>query len=311
MELSELKEILTNSDKEFQDKLQFIFCFQEDDFLCVQYSKALAAKENLQIRWLEDLSELEQSSEFDSFGSLGELLIFRTSEELDLKNINSENNFIIICKKCDKNINGPQIFNFPKLTEWQIESYVKNKLQGLSEEQCKKLCTLTKYNIHRLDLECQKLEMFNSAFQEIVFNEMLRDNSFGDMSDLSIFTLSNALIKHDLSTINQVLLNINYIDIEAVGLVTILKRNIKNIIDIKMNPKANANELGINPKQFAAIKYNSGKFSNDQLISIFEFLVNIDNRLKNGNLQFSNNSKENNVLFTNYIVNNFLVRSIQ
>ena len=100
----------------------------------------------------------------------------------------------------------------------------------------------------------------------------------------------------------------NYIDIEAMGLVTILKKNIRNIIDVQMNPSATYVSTGMSPKQFASVKYNVGKFSNEQLIDLYEFLLDIDLSLKSGELQFSNNTKENNQLFNVYIINNFLSR---
>jgi hypothetical protein len=60
------------------------------------------------------------------------------------------------------------------------------------------------------------------------------------------------------------------------------------------------------PKQFAAIKYNCGKYTDKQLIDIFTFITDLDRRLKAGELQFINGTRENNAKFVEYITLNIL-----
>ena len=78
------------------------------------------------------------------------------------------------------------------------------------------------------------------------------------------------------------------IDIEGVGLVTILRKNVLNIMSIQMNAKATPESTGMTPKQFNAVRYSCGKIKDDKLIEMLQFLNSIDYRLKSGNLTLSN-----------------------
>ena len=112
--------------------------------------------------------------------------------------------------------------------------------------------------------------------------------------------------------IKYILSDLENLDIEATGLVTIMIKQIKNLIDIQVNPKSTAASLGMNPKQFNAIKYNVGKFKNEQLINMFEFLTEIDFRLKNGELTLDETNEgivRNNKL-VDYITVNLLNLSV-
>ena len=60
------------------------------------------------------------------------------------------------------------------------------------------------------------------------------------------------------------------------------------------------------PKQFAAVKYSVGKYTNSQLIKMFKFLTSLDLKLKSGNLQFNNNSRDNNDILVDYVTVNIL-----
>ena len=87
-----------------------------------------------------------------------------------------------------------------------------------------------------------------------------------------------------MNTIVDILKNINNIDIEPYGVLTLLLKQFRTIIDIQMNPKASAESLNMPPKQFYAIKMNCGRFDNNKLIDIYEKLTSIDLMLKSGEL---------------------------
>lgn len=187
-----------------------------------------------------------------------------------------------------------------------IEDFVKMRLQGLDDTQIKWLCEVCTYDIFRLDQECKKLEIFDINQQKAMFNLMNEENAYSDLSSFTIFNLTNALIKKDLNTIKSILNDILSIDVEGVGLVTILHKQIKNLIDIQINPKNTAETLGMKPQQYNAIRYNVGKFTNNQLMDIFEFLCEFDYKLKSGYIQFSGSAKENNLRIIDYIIVNLL-----
>ena len=77
-------------------------------------------------------------------------------------------------------------------------------------------------------------------------------------------------------------------------------KNIKNIINIQLDVTASAEKLNMQQKQFNAIKYNCGKYTSTELINIYKFLLDIDYRLKNGELIFNNKQ------FRDYLICNIL-----
>ena len=77
------------------------------------------------------------------------------------------------------------------------------------------------------------------------------------------------------------------------------------MIDIQLDSTATAEKLGMQKKQFIAISYNCGKYNTNELINLYNFLLDIDYNLKSGKLPF-NNSR-----FIDYLVCNILNGGIQ
>ena len=96
----------------------------------------------------------------------------------------------------------------------------------------------------------------------------------------------NGAIPTDL--VKNILETLETMDVEPVGVLTILYKSFKNIIDIQMSSNPTPESLNMSQKQFNAIKYNLGKFTNAELVKIFETLTSIDKKLKSGNLPAEN-----------------------
>ena len=155
-------------------------------------------------------------------------------------------------------------------------------------------------------MEAKKIELFDKSEQENVFLDMSDNNAFSDLNTMTIFNFTNALIKKDLAKINMMLADINGVDIEGTGLITIFKNQLRNLINIQFNPYAKAADLGLTPKQYMAIKYNCNNFSNNQLIDRFDFITSLDYELKSGNIMFKSDNRENNAAMVDYITVNLL-----
>lgn len=297
--------------KELKNKIEsktlcdspLILKYEDNKFLCYHYINAIARDKNLIKLNINSIDEISNDDSF--FEENAHYLYILDVEALNDIITDDYKNLIVVTKEIKKDL--PIDFTeIPKLLNWQIEDFMKMRLPGLSEEEILWLCKIANYNIYRLDFEASKLELFPSGQQKILFQELNADNAYCDLNPLNIFNFTNAVIKKDLNTLNDILSNLRYIDIEGVGLISIFTKNIKNIIDIQMNPYATADSLGMNPKQFAAIKYNVGKFSNQQLINMFDFLTSLDLRLKKGDLQFKSDNKESNVNLIDYITSKLL-----
>ena len=274
--------------------------YSDSKFIAYQYAKEIAKKYSETV-YINSMKEIIRD---DIFGANQTLYIYDV-EKLDENISPDDTDVIVICKSVPDYLEVDYV-DMAKILPWMVESFVKMRLKGLSEDEIRWLCEVAKYDVYRLDQECKKLEIFEPAQQKAMFNQMNNENAYSDLNSLTIFNLTNALVKKDYNTIAAVLNDIVSIDVEGVGLITILQKQIKNLIDIQINPKNTATSLNMSPKQFNAIKYNVGKFRNDQLINIFEFLNDFDYKLKSGNLQFSNDTKENNLRTIDYIITNFL-----
>ena len=302
MDIKELKSRIVN--KLLDDSI-LILKYQDNKFLCYHYVDHICKNKGLEKVYINSLSDLNNKDNLfeDDSKYLYVLDVEKLTEQVDpeLKNV------IIICKTIPDNLTVDYI-DITKLISWQIEDFVKMRLPGLGEKEIKWLCEISKYDIYRLDNECAKLELFTAPGQAILFKEINKDNGYVDLNPTTIFNFTNALMKKDYQSLKMILSDLENIDVEATGVVTIMIKQLKNLIDIQINPKNTASSLGMTPKQFNAIKYNVGKFKNDQLINMFQFLTEVDYRLKNGELSLdeTNDMLTRNNKLVDYITINLL-----
>jgi len=306
MDIKQLKQqIVTNT---LDDSVR-IFKYSDNKYLCYHYINAICKNRGLEKVFIESLNELNNKDAL--FDEEPKYLYILDVEKLT-ENVDPElKNVIIVCKSVPDNLTIDYI-DITKIVSWQIEDFVKMRLSGLDERQIKWLCEICRYDIYRLDNECAKLEIFSPAGQQIMFKEINQENGYVDLNPLTIFNFTNALLKKDYISLKSILSDLENIDVEATGVVTIMIKNLKNIIDVQINPKNTASSLGLTPKQFAAVKYNVGKFRNDQLINMFEFLTEVDYRLKNGELTLdeTNDMLTRNNKLVDYITVNLLNLSV-
>lgn len=278
------------------DDSPLIFKYVDNKFLANQYVSEICKIKHLNKVSVESLNDIGKDDIFDSTSS--DLYVYEV-DKLEAKLDKNLKNIIVICKDI---VNDQEVdyTDFNKPINWQIEEFVKMRLQGLDDAQCQWLCQISNYDIYRLDNECKKLEIFNPPMRKIIFNEMNNDNAFSDLTPLTIFNFTNAILKKDFETLKGILSELETVDVEGSALPVILGRQFKNLIDIQVNPKNTAVSLGMKPNQYNAIKYNVGKFTNNQLIDMYEFITDIDARLKNGELTLKDSANH-------LTVNNMLV----
>lgn len=269
-----------------------IFVYADNSFLAHQYAREIAKKRNLTIRYIDSFDDfLESLNYLFSFEADEDLTVYFCDKFECSADISSLKNVIIICKETSQKTN---VFKFPKLESWQIKSYMSNNCPGLNSSEIDWLyditTSLTKNNehIYRLDAEIKKISCFPEAEQEIIFKELSAEDGYSDLSSLTIFNLTNAVLKKDVKTVSRILSEIDSIDVEGVGLITLLHKNFKQVIDIQMSKNVSAQSMGITEKQFKAIEYNCGKYTSKELVRIFKFLTGLDAKLKSGNLELSN-----------------------
>lgn len=131
-----------------------------------------------------------------------------------------------------------------------------------------------------MDQELKKLVIFSDIEKPYVFDEFISDGIFSDLSEFNIFDLSTAILKKDFNTIKQVLIDIDNIDIEPIGLQKVLTDNFRDIIAVQLaknaQPEYFEKVFGWRKSKFWAIKYSCGVYTKAQLIKIYEFLTSIN-----------------------------------
>lgn len=297
LSLNELKDKI-NTKSEIS--LPLIFIGKDNRYLIKTYIKAIAFNMHLTIKEIENLVEIDDI-ENSVFKEDDYLYIYKFNKNDALDEARLANlNIIVLSDDKVENTNLTTV-NFDKLLEWQIEAYIQKLIPGLKENEIKWLCKNSKYDIYRLDNEASKLNVFDKKDQEEIFKEISDDNGYSDLNELNIFNLSNAVIKKDIIGVKSVMQDLDNIDVEGTGLVTILLKNFLTIINIQTNPKAAPESLGISEKQFRYLQYNQcNKYTIDELIDTYHFLTGIDYKLKSGLLDMTNQQ------LVTYIVSNII-----
>lgn len=280
MTLKELKTKILN--KNLEDSL-FIFKYEDNKWLINQYIKEIA---KIKKRDLVYISSLDEISQFEN-----SLYVIELNE---VNFVPSYRNLIVISKKVDSNIN---YIEFPKLEGWQIQDYISSSLEGLSQEDLDSLFKLTQNNIYLTEKEIDKIRIFSPSQRSLIFHLLKKENNFNESNTYAVFELANYIIKRDLNNASRVLEKNN---IDSLALVSALISQFKNIIKVQLNPHKEAKDLGLEYKQYKSIQYNINKYSNSKLINNYNFLINIDYRLKKGLLDISN------VDLLNYILSSIL-----
>lgn len=286
MELRELKNKILA-----QEALSFplLFINYDNDYLIKSYVKKIAENNSLTIKEIESIKEMVDI-ESGMFKEVDYLYIYRLNNDDNLSKEQLRDYKIILISDTDRKDSDIEKVVFNKLENWQIEAYVQALLPGLDNQEVSWLCKNAKYDIWRLDNEASKLNIFDKKDQSKILMAINDDNGYVDLNELTIFNLSNAIMNKDMLGIKKVVEDIDNIDVEGTGLVTILLKNFLNIINIQTNSKATAQSLGMSEKQFRYLQYNQcNKYSNEELFNIYNFLTDIDYKLKSGLLEMTNN----------------------
>lgn len=286
MELRELKNKILA-----QEALSFplLFINYDNDYLIKSYVKKIAENNSLTIKEIESIKEMVDI-ESGMFKEVDYLYIYKLNKDDNLSKEQLKDYKIILISDTDRKDSDIDKVVFNKLENWQIEAYVQALLPGLDNREVSWLCKNAKYDIWRLDNEASKLNIFDKKDQSKILMAINDDNGYVDLNELTIFNLSNAIMNKDMLGIKKVVEDIDNIDVEGTGLVTILLKNFLNIINIQTNSKATAQSLSMSEKQFRYLQYNQcNKYSNEELFNIYNFLTDIDYKLKSGLLEMTNN----------------------
>lgn len=268
-----------------------IFIDKDSEFLSEQYIYAIKDILHKDLNYIEDINQvLKSSSLFGGYESdYLDIVKVDTFDTID-KRLFNKNNLIIVCKKISdeaKAFYNEYIVNFSKLENWQIKDYLYSMCDGLDDKQLEYILNITNNNIYRLQVEIDRITLFDKSVRSNIFKEFMGEGVLEDLSSYTIFNLTNAILKRDKSAVSNIYKELKSMDVEPIGLLTILYNNFRNIIKIQLTNNATPEGTNIPSKQFWAIKHNCGIYTKQKLITIFIMLTDLDRKIKTGELNVS------------------------
>ena len=256
MTLQELKTQIENKSL----SSTFVIFKSNESFIPNQYIRAITDILNLYVEYIEDLYSLGSTKVdifFNSLSNTNSLRIYHT-DNLTFNNnsLLTETNLIIVTKKIDKDtekIYKDYIVEVDVLEHWCIKDYLYSILEGLDTKYIDWLMINCNYDINRLQLEAEKILIFPTNERNIVFNQMLEDDAFMDISSKTIFDFTDAIVKKDINRLLTIYDEIDNIDIEAIGVVTVLYQNFRKLLQVWMSKNPTTESTGLISKQIYAI----------------------------------------------------------
>ena len=268
MEIKELKKLI-----EEHAALPYMVWEMTDEsswFIGKQYISTLSSVFGLPVKYVDSLEDVPID---EGFGEKY-LYIYKTTE---FKGYDKTPDRVIVV--CDKSYDK-QACKFPVLEKWQFVDYLKTLVPGINPDDLEWLITQYEFTYSRKTWV--RYFIFPKEEQQEVFDSLYQAGEYKTISNLTIFDLSNAIMRKDKKLALEVLKVFPYIDSKPeIWLLSILLTNFRRVIDIQLNPYNTAEDLGMSSKQFYAIKKNNvGVYSNKELIDIYEKLTDMEYQYK-------------------------------
>ena len=298
MTLMELKNFITSGivPSEF-----LILVNKDNQFLAKQYVNALGELAPGGINKISSIYEPFQSSLTLLTAPEGciNVLTVETFDER-AEDYSVFENTIVVCEQIDKTINNAvedYTIKLPKFEEWQICDYAKTLCSGLDEEELTWLVKAADGSIERVINELDKVKLFDKAEQKEIFSAIQFDPQT-DLYKVDLFTIVNALVDGDLVVLYEFLKRKNYELLDPIMLSNRALTSLKNIILVTQNPGLTAEDCGVSPAQYRALKYKYRSLNVDTVRHKIKFLTNIDLALKSSQLELTKEA------LLNYLVAN-------
>lgn len=267
----------------------FIIFQCNENFIAHQYIDNISKGLNLKIEYIEDINSLNDKS-VDLFFSVEDkndtLRVYHTDNfDFYSNSLSDERNLVIITKKVEKNtqaIYNEYIVEINALEHWCVKDYIYSILNDVDRRYLDWLMENCNYDINRLQLEAEKLLVFEGNERNIIFNQMLEDDAFCDITNKTIFDFTDAIVKKDIVKLSSIYDEIENMDVEAIGVVTVLYQNFKKLLQVWMANKPTPESTGLSSKQIYAISKLPRVWNEAQLVSILDLLTSIDYKIKTG-----------------------------
>jgi hypothetical protein len=298
MTLMELKDFITRG----LVPTEFLIIVNKDNpFLAKQYIDVIDRLAEGGIRKIKSIYEPQQSSLalLTETEGLVNVVNVETFDERS-EDYSQFENTIVVCEQVDKSIikNVEQfIIKMPKLEEWQIFDFAKNKCKNIDDEELLWLIKASNNDIERVLNELDKVALFEKDDQKIIFSSIRLDPQT-DLVSFDLFTIVNALVEGNKPVLYDFLKHNGYESIEPVVIANRALTSLKNIVLASQSTGLDAADCGMSPKQFSTLKTRYRSLNIDLVRQKIKFLANFDLALKTSQLDLSKRD------MLSYLVNN-------
>lgn len=283
MKLEELKESIENNTV---INLPLIFVNKsKSTFLINQYIEAISKNTKKEISYTDDINFVYNKAA-QLFDITDNSLFVYKCTKISLADIDISNcsDLIIVCTEITSSSLEweKHIVTITNLEQWMVDDYAYSYLENCDEYDIKKLLSICGDNIDRLKLEIDKVTIFNPVQQKYILKSLLEERALSDISQYTIFSLSNALQARDKNSIINILKDIDVIDVEPVGLLKIIYKNFNRIADVWLNKNPTPDNTGLKSNQIYAINKLPRIFSKEQLVNIVSKMAALDTEMRKG-----------------------------
>ena len=298
MTLMELKDYITRGlvPTEFM-----IIINKENPFLAKQYIDTIDRLSEGGIRKIKSIYEPQQSSLalLTETEGLINIVNVETFDERS-EDYSKFENTIVVCEQVDKSISKnveQYTIKMPKLEEWQIFDFAKNRCKNIDDEELSWLIKASNNDIERVLNELDKVALFDKDDQKTIFSSIRLDPQT-DLFSFDLFTIVNALVEGNKLVLYDFLKHNGYESIEPVVLANRALTSLKNIVLASQNTGLLAADCGMSPKQLSTLRAKYCSLNIDAARQKIKFLANFDLALKTSQLDLSKRD------MLSYLINN-------
>lgn len=291
MTIQELKRSIES--QSISDDLIIFKNLDTSNLIVNQYIQEIARIRNLEIEYIESLDPLLHYStslfyDNDNENDLN-LRVLRVGQYKSSPHmITHLKNVILVLNSFEDEVNEKQCAPFttliPKLEDWQIKDWVYSLSEGVPTNALDWLISICGSNIDRVRQTVEKLILFSPNERKYVFEALIQDGEFEDLTSFNIFNYTSAITSKNIDTLLNIYKEIEAVDINEFGLLKVLQQNFKNLLLVQLNLNPTPENTGIDAKRLWAIKKQPKVYTPEQLVSIFEFLCDVDRQVKEGDL---------------------------
>lgn len=285
MTLNELKSHIENG---IEPDGLYIFKYDDTDFVPNQYIKEIIRGSG-GVQYYDSISDILNETQSLFYTPTPKTRVCRIEKfdciDPSLTGIDGKN--IIVCKNIDESsaeLFSDNIFDFGKLDKWQIADFLYSNAQGVERKKLDWLLQISNYDPYRLENEIDKLSLFSDYSKRKVFDEFVDNGVFDDMCQYNVLNLVNAITNRDAEEVCKIYKNISKMNIDYMGLVSLLLQNFKKIASVWMTNNPTEQNTGLKSNQIWAISKLPRKYSRENLTDIIQMLCKIDGKIKSGDM---------------------------